>query len=82
VVIAAEREGIRTMSTEIITACVVTVLAVILGMRRIVRALRLLTQESGGFLGDIVVFSQKGRVLRGELRKWRKRERTKTKTEV
>ena len=63
------------MSTDLITVCVVTAVAVILGLRRIVRALRLLTQESGGFLGDIVVFSKKGRVLRGELRKWRRRVR-------
>jgi hypothetical protein len=69
------------VNTEVITVCVVTAVAGILGLRRIVRALRLLTQESGGFLGDIVVFSKKGRVLRGELRKWRRRERTKRKIE-
>jgi hypothetical protein len=69
------------VNTEVITACVVAAVAVILGLRRIVRALRLLTQESGGFLGDIVVFSKKGRVLRGELRKWRKRVRPRRKIE-
>jgi hypothetical protein len=59
------------VNTEVITAAVVVILAVILGLRRIVRALGLLTQESSTFIGYIVVFSKEGRVLRGELRKWR-----------
>ena len=69
------------MNTEVITVCVVTAVAAILGLRRIVRALRLLTRESGGFLGDIAMFSRKGRALRGELRKWRRRVRTRRKIE-
>jgi hypothetical protein len=63
------------VNTELITAVVVMILAVILGLRRIVRALGLLTQESSTFLGYIVVFSKEGRVLRGELKKWRSRRR-------
>jgi hypothetical protein len=63
------------VNTEVITAVVVVILAVILGLRRIVRALGLLTQESSTFIGYIVVFSKEGRVLRGELRKWRRRKR-------
>jgi hypothetical protein len=63
------------VNTEVITAVVVVILAVILGLRKIVRALGLLTQESSTFLEHIVVFSKEGRVLRRELRKWRGRRR-------
>lgn len=63
------------MSTDVITVIVVVALAVILGLRRIVRALGLLTQESSTFIGYIVVFSKEGRVLRRELKKWRGRKR-------
>lgn len=74
-VIAAEREGIHTVNTELITACVVSVLAVILGVRQVIRGLRMLTEESRRFLVVMVSFSREGRVLRRELRKWRGRKR-------
>jgi hypothetical protein len=59
------------VNTEVITAVVVVILAVIPGLRRIIPALGLPTQESSTFIGHIVVFSKEGRVPRGELRKWR-----------
>jgi hypothetical protein len=63
------------MDTEVVTAWVVVILAVILGVRRIVRGLSLLTEDSRRFIIVLVSFSQEGRALRGELRKWRGRRR-------
>ncbi len=63
------------MITEDITAGVVMILFVIYVLRRIIRGLRLLVQESRDFLGDMATFSREGRALRGELRKWRRRRR-------
>ena len=68
--------GDPAMDTEVVTAYVVLILAVILGIRRIVRGLSLLTEDSRRFIIVLVSFSQEGRALRGELRKWRKSRRT------
>ncbi len=65
------------VNAEDITAIVLVILAVLLGLRRIIRALVLLAQESSRFLGEIVVFSKEGRVLRRELRKWKRTQRQK-----